>query len=782
MFAPKDQIWRLLQSSGLLLPQQLESAQAEYAESRNEPSRNSSHSHSPDTHSQSSQVSGTTGSGPTPSASLSRQPAEEHIVLLDWLCDQQLISGFHREIIGAGCAGPFNFGEYLLVERIGKTGSDDSESATRTAQHYPNYIARHQPSGHMVELIFFPDNTDRKIWNAARDWAENRRGIESPFLFSVYQAVLLPEYRFLVRELTTGKCLLEKIPFKNRLPWEKSCKLISGLANALHELHIRKLNHENLWPGNVYLQNDGTPTLRMDLDANLRLLGVESSTEKLDVENGSAAETAGMYRTDDAIDDQADWYSLGCLLFRLISGRAPKWEGDDDLRKKRIAALQKYDVPKPVLKLVNRLTSTSSEERLTSKILLEHLERSNTLELTTKASWRGNSHHQLVRQIASRLPPSELPMLGPAPVNQVDSFSPVVAVEDRPTGLASGENASSKSFVSRKRQRNLINLSLAVGTGILACGIVGLIMAWSLGVFDEPVATSQSNPQGSPTPKDKLESKVGKTTESQTKSEPNQNEIDSETGWLRQTVVEGDGGLPWESPTDGRPIDWDGVPVAPDFVFVIRPSEILETDEGPLAFRALGQDLAVAVEEWRSRAGVELSQIQQLIVSLHSDGSPEFKANFVVRLIEPIDVETLAEKWNAPIEDIEDANGTFFSGDKFSFLAEVRENQIHSFVMASDQFLRDSIEYGVTTMGGAMGRLSEQCDGSRHFNAFFLPRILSNEQSQELFSGDLQKVRRPLMLFFDDRINGTLFSVHFTDELLLGNAVRSQPGHRGCRA
>jgi WD40 repeat protein/tRNA A-37 threonylcarbamoyl transferase component Bud32 len=108
-------------------------------------------------------------------------------------------------------------------------------------------------------------------------------------------------------------------------PWpaRRAAELVEPLARALAEAHGRGLVHRDLKPGNVLLEPDGTPKI---IDFGLaKALGAEGGLTATDSVVGSpsymAPEQAG--GNAKSVGPAADVYSLGAILYELLTGRPP---------------------------------------------------------------------------------------------------------------------------------------------------------------------------------------------------------------------------------------------------------------------------------------------------------------------------------------------------------------------------------------------------------------------------------------------------------------------------
>jgi serine/threonine-protein kinase len=148
--------------------------------------------------------------------------------------------------------------------------------------------------------------------------------LQHPNVVTVFDTGVDGSERFIVMELVEGPTLRELLDREGRLAPERAAEIASRLASALAFAHEHDVIHRDVKPANVLLPPNGGVKLA-DMGIS-RLLAPQALTATLSV-RGTARYLSPEQARGDPVDGRADLYSLGCVLFEMLTGRTP-FEGD----------------------------------------------------------------------------------------------------------------------------------------------------------------------------------------------------------------------------------------------------------------------------------------------------------------------------------------------------------------------------------------------------------------------------------------------------------------------
>jgi serine/threonine protein kinase len=171
---------------------------------------------------------------------------------------------------------------------------------------------------------------------------------------------------YLVMEYVPGQDLGQLLEQQGPLPWQNALDLAYQIALALKHAHQLDIVHRDIKPSNIMVLPDGTARVldfgiaRAQTSPHLTIAGFV----------GSPHYTAPEQARGQAVDIRADIYSLGIVLYRMLTGDLP-FKGDTPwlVVEQHVVAnplpLQsnRPDLPEPVVTLVQKAMARDPEDR-----------------------------------------------------------------------------------------------------------------------------------------------------------------------------------------------------------------------------------------------------------------------------------------------------------------------------------------------------------------------------------------------------------------------------------
>ncbi len=130
---------------------------------------------------------------------------------------------------------------------------------------------------------------------------------------------------------------------RGRLPEADARRIALNLLEALHHAHARGFVHRDIKPENILFDNEGRPQLA-DFGIALWVAPTAERLTRAGRTLGSARYMSPEQARGDKLDPRADLYSVGVVLYQMLTGQLP-FTGADDLA----IALAHSDAPVPNL-------------------------------------------------------------------------------------------------------------------------------------------------------------------------------------------------------------------------------------------------------------------------------------------------------------------------------------------------------------------------------------------------------------------------------------------------
>jgi eukaryotic-like serine/threonine-protein kinase len=158
--------------------------------------------------------------------------------------------------------------------------------------------------------------------------ARNVAAIQHPNVCTIYDYSDTDDgLPFLAMEFVSGESLKELLDSEGPLPVGRTTRIARQVAEALYAAHSAGIVHRDLKPGNVMLmyRRDGTDEVRVvDFDiAKGSQEGEESEVTRLGFVIGTPEYMSPEQLMAEKLDGRSDVYSLGILVFRMLTGVLP---------------------------------------------------------------------------------------------------------------------------------------------------------------------------------------------------------------------------------------------------------------------------------------------------------------------------------------------------------------------------------------------------------------------------------------------------------------------------
>lgn len=150
--------------------------------------------------------------------------------------------------------------------------------------------------------------------------------LQHPGITVVHDCGIYDGLPFIVMELLHGQNLADRLKQapSRRLPVGTAVSLIIQAANALQAAHAHHIIHRDLKPANLFLHHDGEQERLKICDFGIARIadspdGLSSGGYLL----GTAHYMSPEQCEGAEIDERSDLYSLGCVLYELLTGQPP---------------------------------------------------------------------------------------------------------------------------------------------------------------------------------------------------------------------------------------------------------------------------------------------------------------------------------------------------------------------------------------------------------------------------------------------------------------------------
>ena len=707
-----------------------------------------------------------------------------------WLIKSGKLTSYQAKVLLKGRKGPFDFGRYRVTNRMTQGALNGW------------FQANHIDTGHAVFLHFLTGEQFKNsaVWSQVTEQVKAVATIKDSRIWRVFDLVDQVSFRYVVLEdpgyeqdgLTT---LADKLKSTSRLDSTTACHLAWQIADGLAHLHQTQRIYGRLRPERIWVNNQNQIKIIHHFDEITRPLSLPADESTPDFV-AAADYMAPEWQLPGSLPTaQSDIYSLGSILFQMLTGMVPFPGGSIQEKLQRhantpIDDLSPFGVEDNVSQFLNYLMAKNPNTRFQSaREVADKLRLLVPAELQhqTQASRHADS---LIEYEAALTTESAIFNLGPLPPPKSESLPKATTTTNVRVAVASktvpsenksdanGERTESKpkprpSSVSRRHRRKRKSpwaspiLWGGMGAGVL--GIILFIVFLNNSTIDNGGdETTPENNQITQTNPDNANPEITNPDEENTVTTPEENgngdpESNTEQAEDGVILVDDDGETLWQSPTSGKAIDLAWTPPGAQLFITIALADLLAVDSELTVLTALGPEVSTTISRFEATTGVSLDKIDRLVLSwLDEEQGQGTAPTVVVHLKEALDRGDRSGLLGDPDAE-ETENGSVFQvGDYSTLIPE----QAGVLVFGSSEPIHAILEWGgkPPLLRRTMSQLQKQSDGDRHVNILMAPSFLFTtlfRDGNSFYFGAPTKVREPLQWLLGEGLEAILVSFHF---------------------
>jgi eukaryotic-like serine/threonine-protein kinase len=174
------------------------------------------------------------------------------------------------------------------------------------------------------ELVGRPDLLERFFLEARATSA-----IAHPGIVQVFDCELDATGRpYIVMEFLDGETLAAVLARRGALPGLMAARLARGMAEALEAAHAKGIVHRDLKPENIFVQSQPPDSVKL-VDFGIAKLAGDFRAGQVHQTRTGAMMGTPLYMSPEQcrdsanLDSRTDLYSLGCVLFEMLTGHPP---------------------------------------------------------------------------------------------------------------------------------------------------------------------------------------------------------------------------------------------------------------------------------------------------------------------------------------------------------------------------------------------------------------------------------------------------------------------------
>lgn len=252
-------------------------------------------------------------------------------------------------------------GYYEVLEQIGKGGMGVVYKARDKS--LDRFVALKVLSPYLSEDPEFEKRFVREARGSAK--------LDHPNIVQVYAAGKFENTLFIAMQYVKGKTLSQFIKETGKIDVENALSITLQVADALGAAHKTELIHRDIKPNNIMIDEDGNIKV-MDFGLSRSVSGKTDVTQT-GIYLGTPEYSSPEQCETSTLDNRTDIYSLGVVLYEMLTGRVPHVAETPMALFKKIEKEKPIpirdlnpSVSQPVVKIVEKMLAKDRNQRYTS--------------------------------------------------------------------------------------------------------------------------------------------------------------------------------------------------------------------------------------------------------------------------------------------------------------------------------------------------------------------------------------------------------------------------------
>lgn len=218
-----------------------------------------------------------------------------------------------------------------------------------------------------VKLLRLDLRDDQAAIRRFRREANSLTELVNPYIVNIYDVDEDNGMQYLVMEYVDGTDLKEYIARNHSMPYARIIEIFLQILSAVDEAHAHGIIHRDLKPQNILMDKNGNVKVT---DFGIAVAAAEETMTHTNTLMGSVHYISPEQARGSIITKQSDIYSLGIVLFEMLTGHVP-YEGETAVSialkhyQNEMPSVRKYDkkIPQALENVVLHATAKNLNDR-----------------------------------------------------------------------------------------------------------------------------------------------------------------------------------------------------------------------------------------------------------------------------------------------------------------------------------------------------------------------------------------------------------------------------------